>query len=203
MALSDVGGTVLHKAALKPLELIGCWLFLAERLGAFRRHQILYRDCKPANILVQKKPLRVTLIDFNYATAASSRGVYPAHNFGYTAGFQAPEHGSRSSLTEQSVVYQLGMVLAHCWAGLLAHPRTGLDQLVKGMKRMGAPGLADLLADCLASRFEDRPRNYEEVLRRIHESLDAGIPPGAIRVWKTRRAPYAGRLAEVGLTLES
>lgn len=71
------------------------------------------------------------------------------------------------------------------------------------MKRMGAPGLADLLADCLASRFEDRPENYEEVLRRIKESLGDGIPPAALRVWKGLRAPYANRLAGVGLTLES
>lgn len=71
LAENHLRGKPLHKAKLKPVELLGCWLFMAEHLVAFRRHQILYTDCKPANILVQKKPLRVTFIDFNYATAAS------------------------------------------------------------------------------------------------------------------------------------
>ena len=206
VAQSFVPGKSLHKAGLTRRELLGAWLFLAEQLVAVRRHQILYTDCKPSNVLVRRKPLKVTLIDFNYATAANADAIYPARHFGFTAGFQAPEHGLRATLTEQSVVYQFGMLLANSMAGLnnssLSHPSQGLGRLLVSMEKLGAPGLAELLGECLAASADKRPESYEVVLERIKRAVPNGVGPKAVRIWKTLRAPYADRLREVGLTME-
>ena len=206
VAQALVPGKSLHKSGLTPRELLGIWLFLAEHLVAVRRHQILYTDCKPSNVLVRRKPLKVTLIDFNYATAANADGIYPSSFFGFTAGFQAPDHGLNASLTEQSVVYQFGMLLANSLAGLsnssLRNSGNGLGRLLTSLHKMGAPGIAELLGECLAASADERPESYEAVLERIKLMVPSGVPPKAVRIWKTLRAPYAERLGEVGLSLE-
>ncbi len=203
VAQSFVRGRHLDQAGFDPSELLGAWLFLTEHLVAFRRHQILYTDLKAANVLATRRPLRVTQIDFNYAAAASPSGVYPSHCFGYTRGFQAPEHGSTPRLSEAALVYQLGMLLAHCRLGVdnasLRRPRRGLDRLLGDLERMGAPDLARLAHDCLAERPGARPRSYEEVLERAKLAAAHGKPARALRVWRALRDPYAARLADVGL----
>ena len=205
-AQAFVPGKSLHKSGLTPRELLGVWLFLAEHLVAVRRHQILYTDCKSSNVLVRRKPLKVTLIDFNYATAAKADGIYPSGFFGFTAGFQAPEHGLHSSLTEQSVVYQFGMLLANSLAGLsnssLRNSAGGLSRLLTSLNKIGAPGIAELLGECLAASADERPESYEAVLKRIKQAVPDGVPPKAVRIWRTLRAPYADRLGEVGLSLD-
>ncbi len=202
VAQSYVRGRRLNRSGLRPAELLGAWLFLTEQLVAFRRHQILYTDIKSSNVLAAREPLRITQIDFAYAAAASARGVYVSRSFGYTAGFQAPEHGAIPRLTEASLVYQLGMLLGHSWLGLdnsrLRDRQTGLPALQATLRRMGAAGLAELVAECLAATAKDRPRSFEEVLDRIRGDE---TPRAAMRVWKALRAPYARRLAEVGLLL--
>ena len=207
VAQAFVPGKPLHKAGMTPRELLGIWMFLAEHLVAVRRHQILYTDCKSSNVLVRRKPLKVTLIDFNYATAANADGIYPSSFFGFTAGFQAPEHGLWASLTEQSVVYQFGMLLANSLAGLSNSSlrnagKGGLDRLRTSLDKMGAAGLAELLGECLAASAGERPESYEAVLERIKLAVPDGVPPKSVRIWKTLRAPYADRLSEVGLSLD-
>ncbi len=109
VAQSYVVGKPLHQAGLTPCELLGAWLFITEQLVAFRRHQILYTDLKPSNVIVRKPSLKLTQIDFDRAVAASEDGLYPGNVFGYTAGYEAPEHGKEAWLRETSVVFQLGM----------------------------------------------------------------------------------------------
>ena len=130
---------------------------------------------------------------------------YPSGRFGYTAGFQAPEHGLTPRLTEQALVFQLGMLLAHSWMGFtntgLGHPRRGLGRLLKRLDRAGAPALAQLVSDCLASNPEDRPEDYEDVLETIKRTSKGVMPAKSLRIWRNLRAPYADRLAEMGLSL--
>ena len=181
VAQAFVPGKSLRKAGMTPRELLGIWIFLAEHLVAVRRHQILYTDCKSSNVLVRRKPLKVTLIDFNYATTANADGIYRSRLFGFTAGFQAPKHGLHASLTEQSVVYQFGMLLANSLAGLsnhsLRHSGHGLGRLLTSLDKIGAPGLAELLGECLAASADERPANYEAVLERINLAVPDGVPP--------------------------
>ena len=205
VAQGFVVGKPLNKAGLAPGELLAAWLFLVEQLVAFRRHQILYTDLKPSNVLANRRPLKVTSIDFDRAAAATESGVYDASHIGYTAGYQAPEHGRGAWLREASVVFQLGMLLAACWMGLdnssLRDPEAGLELLCEKVAAEGGAGLAELVRSCLAYAEEERPRGYEEVLERIKRAGENPESRQLVSVWKALRAPYEERLAGVGLAL--
>ena len=202
VALNEIPGRHMDRARLSPQEIVGVWMFVGEQMAAMRRQAVLYTDIKAANILVRARPLRVVIVDFNYATAVRAGRTYPSGWFGYTIGNQAPEQFLHRPVTEQALVYQLGMLLARCWMGVknptLRRRRRGLGRMRAQLRRMGAPGLARLLGDCVAQRASDRPRDYGEVLARFKSAVGRGRPKTAVAVWRKLRAPYAARLARIG-----
>lgn len=205
VAQEFIAGERFSRSSLTPSEALGAWLFLAEHLVAFRRHQILYTDIKPSNVLVCRNPLRVVQIDFDFATVANEQGVYPSDAFGYTAGYQAPEHGQGPSIRESALVFQLGMLLGKALIRVGNSPhelRRTRGKLRAQVAKLGSPAMGKLAADCLAVSPDGRPRDYEQVLERAKKGLPArGTRRKAVSVWKALRAPYVDQLAEVGLTL--
>lgn len=198
-----VSGRHLNDVELSDQQEIGVWMFVAELMVAARRSGILYTDLKSENVMVRKRPLSITLIDFDLVCAVRRSRSYWAPRLGYTRGFQAPEHLLARRLTERAVVYQLGMLLASAWMGLhnstLRRRDGGLSAMRARLRSMGAPALARLLADCLARDPARRPKDYEEVLRRIRAALRRGRPRKALEVWRRLRAPFEPTLAKLGL----
>ncbi|MBL4847671.1 MAG: hypothetical protein JKY65_19310 [Planctomycetes bacterium] len=207
LAQEFIPGQRFGKGGLTPSEQLGAWLFLTENLVAFRRHQILYTDIKPSNVIVRSDPLQVVQIDFDLATVANEEGIYPADSFGYTPGYEAPEHGKGPTLRESALVFQLGMLLGKGLIGLqnshhaLCEGAEGLSQKVA---RLSTPSLGRLAAACVAPEAEDRPRDYEETLAQIKRCVSEASKNErrrkAFAVWRALRAPFAESLAEVGLT---
>lgn len=186
----------LDSAGLTPLELLGAWIFIAEQLTAFRRHQIVYHDIKCSNALVKKNPLRIWLVDFECAAIVERSGRTIIK--GFTPSFAAPETIQKKATTERSLVYELGMLLAHVLARTNNDSlrRWGLGKALRETARLEASGIGRIMAECLAADPKRRPRNFEEVLRRVRATR---IPDPALVLWHWLRAPYARRLAEVGL----
>lgn len=204
VAQSFVLGKPLHKAGLTPAELLGAWMFLTEQLVAFRRHQILYTDLKPANVMARKTPLSLTQIDFDRAAVASEDGMYSGSEFGYTAGYEAPEHGKHARLGESAVVFQLGMLLANSWMGLdnsSVRDSKKLGSLRERVRKVGNGQLAKLVADCLAFDPKKRPSGYEEVLERLKAARRRSKNKKAFTVWSALRRSVAEPLAGVDLVL--
>ena len=201
-----VPGRDLDKAGFGPVELLGAWAFVAEHLAAFRRHQILYTDIKCRNIRARRRPLSVCLIDFDMATCLSRDGAYSTSVVGYTQGFEAPEQPGANRVTERSLVYQLGMLLPHCLLGTenstLGDSRRGLAALRRTLGSLGAASVGPIVEACLSKRVADRPRDYESVWAQIRDGGRSPLPHEALEVWRALRAPYARRLAEVGLHAE-
>lgn len=196
-----VPGAPLDKAGLSKAQLLGAWAFVAEQMTAFRRRQVLYSDLKCANVLARRRPLSVRIIDFDFATAVEAGGSYRSRDLGFTPGFEAPEQARRERrLSERTVVYQLGMLLLHCWTGARSHEvdgaSRGLPRLRRELEALGAGKAAGLAEACLAQPRAKRPSGYEEVLRRLK---DAQLPAAAASAWSSLRAPYARALTGVGL----
>ena len=200
LAQEFVPGASLRKAGLPPTEQIGAWLFLLEQLAAFRRRGVLQTDLKPSNVMVTRKPLSARHVDFNLATAVRSSREYPESWFGYTVGYQAPEQGIAARVTERALTYQLGMLLAAGWLGAdnstLMGENAALARLRRELRRLGSPGLARLVGDCLSLSPGARPADYGEALERAKALRSRGLPAAALRVWEELRAPYAGALAK-------
>lgn len=203
VAQAHVEGKSMREAKINTAQVVGVWLFLAEQLAVFHRRGVLYTDLKTSNVLVQARPLRAIQIDFNFATSVRRGGSYPAYRFGYTAGYEAPEHGRSLRLNERAVVYQLGMLLA---AALMGYDNEDMDGKARGreklrgiLSRLGSPGIGRLVSDCLSPRPEGRPGSYREVLERLTAMRDSGISPKSVAVWDQLRAPYAAAFEQAGL----
>lgn len=180
--------------------LLGAWCFVVEQLAAFRRVGIVYTDVKPDNVLLQRSPLRVTILDFGHATARWTSGRYSNHAIVYTAGFEAPEQTRSKYLTEGAFVYQSALLLAFTLAGTntlyLRDGGWGQKHLRDRLLKAGGEGIAALIADCLREDPRLRPRNYEAVLRRLQ---GLSLPADVLSAWKALRAPYADAFESVGL----
>lgn len=200
-----ISGSALGRAGLTAPELVGAWLFIAEQLAAFRRLGILYTDVKASNVLATRSPLRVTLIDLTGAIEVSADGLYRGSEITSAALYRAPEHVWTASVTERAVVHQLGMLMAACMPGAdrdalrdPAQARTAVAGVLTGMK---ARELAGLVADCLAPTPEARPSGFGAVIAGVQAIPTHKLPPGALETWLRLRAPYAGRLEELGLRM--
>ena len=192
-------GEKIDHVPLTPLEALGAWLFLVEQLTAFRRHRILYTDVKCANVLVQRHPLRVVVIDFGTASPLEP-GRFPLRQYGFTRGFEAPECRAGKVPTERSLVYPLGILLPHVLVGTttvsIKSAHSGLDAASRILRRIGAADAADVVCACLADDPRRRPPNYEAVLKRLRSCV---LPAGTTSVWRHLRDPYRRRLAKLGL----
>lgn len=199
----QVRGGEIDKIGLSETELFGAWLFVVEQLTAMRRHDILYSDLKCGNVLATRRPLSVTIVDFGYGLAVEPSGVYRASAFGMTMSCQAPEQSSSARVTEQALVFQLGLLLPHIWFHAsnttLNDPRKGLPRLRRELRRHKAEDYWGLLSSCLAADPRKRPADYEAVLVRVQALTKAGSAPEAVKVWRKLRAPYAAYLARGGM----
>ena len=193
-----VEGKDTDNAQLAPRQKIAIWLFILEQLVAFRRHGILYQDIKCTNIIINKYPLRATIVDFGSATAVRDGGRDIQIN-AYTAAFAAPETLARKQISERSLVYELGMLLAHMLGQIdnssIRH--VGLGRVEEVLASAGSRSLFPILKDCLAPQPWRRPLHFDAVLEKARARK---IPDAIQRLWKDLRAPYVSKLSEVGLT---
>jgi serine/threonine protein kinase len=73
---------------------------------------IIYRDVKPANIMLMESTERIKLIDFGIARFHKSGKVQDTEAFG-TAGYAPPEQYGKGQTDQRSDVYALGATLHH------------------------------------------------------------------------------------------
>lgn len=113
-----------------------------------RHPSIIYRDLKPANIIITPVG-HVKLVDFGTAVRCSQRELVPMG----TPGYAAPEQFERNArLDGRADIYALGAVMYHMWTGI--HP--------KG--RQAAEGkLMQIVTRCMADGREHRYHYCEEV----------------------------------------
>lgn len=199
IAQSFAGGKNIHNLKFTLQELLGIWAFYVEQLAAFRRHGIIYTDFKCGNLMGSRVPLKVTIIDFDYAfPLIPGRKKLMCH--GFTPGYQSPESSKGDIGTEASVVYECSVMLFHFLtdmdSNILIRDKTSLDKAVKLLNEMNTPDMAKLLVKCLDLDPLKRPKNYEDLLKHVKA---VKLPPKALRIWQKLREPYAKRLAEVGL----
>lgn len=137
---------------------------LCDVLGYLHAQQqpIVFRDVKPANIMLTKTG-RVYLIDFGIArhyAPGQSRDTAPLGSPGYAA----PEQYGKAQTTAQTDIYGLGMTLQTLLTGKepLEIVTSGEKQGRKIQRRVPRR-LRPLLRQMLEQDASQRPRNMEEV----------------------------------------
>jgi serine/threonine-protein kinase len=100
---------------------IGRTLFILEQvasaLDAAHDRNLVHRDVKPANILVEEPADHVYLTDFGVVKHTTSQGLTKTGFFVGTADYAAPEQIEGQTLDARTDVYALGCVLYECLTG--------------------------------------------------------------------------------------
>ncbi len=145
---------------------------LAKILDFVHRKQLFHRDIKPSNIM-RKPNGKLVLIDFGTArrvtqTVIEGRNVTVVYSEGYTA----PEQLDGNAVPH-SDFYALGRTFVHLLTAthpndLPRNPQTG-NLLWRPSEQQVSILFADLIDQLMTRSWQKRPKNTDEILRRIKE----------------------------------
>jgi hypothetical protein len=181
--LADV---ISERAPLPIPEVLKLGAKLASALAAAHRLQILHRDVKPGNILVDGdgEPF---LADFGLARLIGEHGLTHHGVFVGTPHYCSPEQVALEELDERSDIYALGLVIFEMATGrrpfeagtvgeVLAMQRSTLPPDPKKIAPEMPGELAAIIIRCLAKDPAERiatAHELEEALGRVAEDLEA------------------------------
>ncbi|MBQ8815268.1 MAG: protein kinase [Lachnospiraceae bacterium] len=128
-------------------------------------HPIIYRDMKPANVMVQPDG-SLKLIDFGIAREYKAGAASDTQYIG-TQGYAAPEQYGTSQTDERTDIYSLGVTMYHLITGKSPYDPpydfVPVRQLVKSL----SPGIEYILNHCIQKEPENRYPNVGAILHDL------------------------------------
>jgi serine/threonine-protein kinase len=118
---------------LRPEEAVRIALEICDALQYAHEHNIIHRDIKPGNILLQKDRGRVMITDFGIAREISEHLAEVTQTEGFTAGtpaFMSPEQNLGHRLDARTDIFSFGMTLYYMLAGRVAYEARNRQELV-------------------------------------------------------------------------
>jgi len=179
--LADV---IAERGALPTPEVLTLATKLSSALAAAHSHNILHRDIKPGNILVDEEG-EPFLADFGLARLIGEFGPTQHGVFVGTPHYCSPEQVALEELDERSDIYALGLVIFEMATGRRPFEAETVAEIL-AMQRSAPPPdptsilpripgeLAAITLRCLAKDPSDRianARELEEALRRVADGL--------------------------------
>lgn len=148
-----------------------------EALQAAHDQQLIHRDIKPGNVLIQKDTQRVFLVDFGLVRQVSGGDNFTASGMVMgTVDYMSPEQArGAKGIDHRADLYSIGAMFYHMLSGRLQFE----EQSFQGMLychayeepyplELAAPGLpaklVEIVKRLLAKRPEDRPTDCRAVL---------------------------------------
>ncbi|UCD23705.1 MAG: protein kinase, partial [Gemmatimonadota bacterium] len=188
---------------------------VAGALAAAHTRDLIHRDVKPSNVLMEKDSGRAFVADFGVSAALSPDDTQETKltETGVLIGtpsFMSPEQSSGVPLTPKSDVYSLGVLAYQLLTGDLpyyansamgwaaAHLRD-IPTPTGEMRPELSPAVAQMVDRCLAKAPNDRP-TAEELSRGMLPTLESEVewPPPGLQ-WLQGRAPAVNRLGLVAV----
>ncbi|GAA3857168.1 serine/threonine-protein kinase [Saccharothrix violaceirubra] len=177
---------------------------VAEILAAVHAHDIVHRDVKPSNILLDLGERRAYLADFGLALQGQLTRVTRTGVLVGTAGYLSPEQVRGGDVTAASDVYALGLVLLECLTGWPEYPGGDTESALARLHRepcvpAGLPAsLTDVLVAMTSSVPGNRPTADVCVRRLVRAERDClGLEPLSGDGVVTRPEPPADRRRSV------
>jgi eukaryotic-like serine/threonine-protein kinase len=207
------GGTVaerLRRGRRLPRPLAVRWLReTAIALDCAHRHDVVHRDVKPANLLLDEHG-RLAVGDFGIATVASEASVTMTGQVLGTAAYISPEQARGEPATAASDRYALAVVafelltgarpfaVDHPAAQARAHVQASIPDATEVAPDLPAAVDAVLRAG-LAKDPDDRPATSEQLVDRLEDALGdeatAVVPPPTATTRRFAAPPAAERRA--------
>jgi serine/threonine-protein kinase len=162
-------------------EAVAYAIEIARALGTAHAHHIVHRDVKPQNVLIDDEgAAKVT--DFGIARTLDEEGLTADGRVLGTTDYVSPEQALGRSVTGQSDLYSLGIVLYEMLTGEV--PFKGENQVAVAMKhvreqlpdvQMRRPEISSALAAVVetatAKRMEDRYADDAELIADLEDAL--------------------------------
>ena len=152
---------------------------LCAGLAAAHSQGVLHRDLKPANILIDDQG-QVRITDFGIAIPRADAGVH--HRTG-TPGYMAPEqHASGTTLSEQTDVYALGIVLYELLVGRHPFPSSssGAPPRPSSVVSHVDPQLETVILQAISPLPGDRPASALDMAGMLPDILPRRTVPGSL-----------------------
>ncbi len=163
---------------------------VAAALAAAHTRELVHRDVKPSNVLIENESGRAFVADFGVSAALSpvdqTTKLTMTGTIIGTPAYMSPEQAAGEAVTPKSDVYSLGLLTYELLTGALPYAATSAmgwaaahlrdPATPVGIKRPDlSPDVARLVDRCLAKQPEDRP-DAEDISRAMMPSLEGEIP---------------------------
>jgi serine/threonine protein kinase/Tfp pilus assembly protein PilF len=167
---------LIRKAPVRPAQAVAIALQVASALAEAHRRQIIHRDVKSANIIVDPRN-RAWLLDFGLASLGDSTDSTLTIQFMGTPAYMAPERLTLQINDARGDIWALGVVLYEAISGQL--PFTGEQaHMIHAILNEHPPALSSLYPDlppavdeiidrALAKDSADRYQRAEEMLAAL------------------------------------
>ncbi len=195
------GGSLGDRLRNGPLEVgqaCAIALQIAQGLASAHAVEVIHRDLKPGNILLDPGG-RAVLTDFGIACAITGDVRLTVEGAGFlgTPAYMSPEQVRGSAVDARSDIYAFGVILFEMLVGRL--PFDGTTAISLAVARLHDPphdprqfadvddGLATLVLECLALDPAARPPSAAELQTRL-AGMDLAAPPSAAALDATKAA---------------
>ena len=213
VAGGDLKALLATSGPLEAEEAVALLMPVALALDAAHAHDLVHRDVKPGNILVQRSPggeiEHVYLTDFGIAKSSSISGLTRAGGLIGTVEYMAPEQVGGGEVSAETDVYALAGVFYECITGHVpfqrelaqgALPPTGPVEPITSVRPELPSALDGVITKALSREPTDRYATCAQFLHAcsyVLESRSAGAGAGALAgATVAEGAPAAGETAE-------
>ncbi len=194
--------------ALEPVEMLALLEQVAGALDAAHAHEIIHRDVKPANVMIEDDSGRIYLMDFGIAKQGGDREITQAGVFVGTVDYAAPEQIEAKEITAAADVYAFGGVLYQSLTQLKPYVRetdiavmfahiTEPPPSVSAARPELPEALDAVIARAMAKSPDERFRTCREMIEAaraaLGDSAAAMSAKGASAAAGTKRAPEQPR----------
>jgi len=189
---------ILNEFGAQPQEIVVDWakqLCDALRYLHSQNPAIIYRDMKPANVMLKPEG-NIKVIDFGIAREYKEQNLADTTVLG-TKGYAPPEqHGSRQT-DVRSDIYAFGMTMHHLLTGVDPRPADYMYVPIRQWNPELDEGLEALINKCTKLEPEDRYQNCNELMYALEHYGEEGTAEKKRKTRKLNRFIISASLAVV------
>ncbi len=160
---------------------------VAEGLAEAHRLGVVHRDLKPQNIMIDQDG-NARIMDFGIARFSDAEGMTGSGVMIGTPEYMSPEQAELKEVDARADIYSLGVVLYEMTSGrvpfegetplsLAMKHKTEKARDVRELNPLIPPGLAAVIAKCMAKSRDDRFQTAEELIAEL-DRLEQGLGTG-------------------------